>query len=86
MQQVTMYTGSFCPYCNMAKQMLRQLGVEEIKEINADREPQAFAQMQRTTGQRSVPQIFIGETHIGGFTDMYSLHQRGGLVPLLNQE
>lgn len=86
MQQVTMYTGPYCPYCNMAKQMLRQLGVENIKEINASLDPQAFSNMQRTTGQRSVPQIFIGETHIGGFTDMYSLHQRGGLVPLLNQE
>lgn len=86
MQQVIMYTGSYCPYCNMAKQMLRQLGVENIKEINVNLDPKAFSDMQRTTGQRSVPQIFIGETHIGGFTDMYSLHQRGGLVPLLNQE
>ncbi|WP_369586744.1 glutaredoxin 3 [Kingella oralis] len=86
MQHVKMYTGTFCPYCTMAKQLFKQVGVDEIKEINVSRSPADFAQMQQLTGLRSVPQIFIGETHIGGFTDLYALHQKGGLLPLLQAE
>ena len=86
MQHVKMYTGTFCPYCTMAKQLLKQVGVDEIEEINVSRSPAGFAQMQQLTGLRSVPQIFIGETHIGGFTDLYELHQKGGLLSLLQAE
>ncbi len=86
MQTVTMYTGPYCPYCNMAKMLLKQVGVTEIQEISAAAQPAAFAQMCATTGTRTVPQIFIGETHVGGFTDLRALHQQGGLVPLLNGE
>jgi len=68
----------------MAKKLLASLGVSEINEIRVDRNPEDFAQMQRRTGQRSIPQIFIGDTHVGGFTDWYSLHQKGRLEALLN--
>jgi hypothetical protein len=68
----------------MAKKLLASLGVSEINEIRVDRNPEDFAQMQRRTGQRSIPQIFIGDTHVGGFTDSYSLHQQGRLEALLN--
>ena len=86
MQHVKMYTGTFCPYCNMAKQLLKQMGVDEVEEINVSRSPADFNEMQQLTGLRSVPQIFIGETHVGGFTDLYALHQKGGLLPLLQAE
>lgn len=86
MAHIKMYTGAYCPYCTMAKQFLKQLGVTEIEEIHTDLLPNAFAEMQQITGQRTVPQIFIGNTHVGGFTDLYALHQKGGLQDLLNQE
>ncbi|HFC8547292.1 TPA: glutaredoxin 3 [Neisseria lactamica] len=84
MQAVTIYTGPFCPYCTMAKRLLQAAGVENIGEIRIDADPEAFAEMQRRSGQRSVPQIFIGDTHVGGFTDLYRLQQEGGLDGLLN--
>lgn len=85
MQPVTMYTGAFCPYCSMAKKLLSAVGVTEIKEIRVDKNPADFAQMQQLSGQRSIPQIFIGDTHVGGFTDLYRLQQQGGLLELLNR-
>ncbi|MDK4574147.1 glutaredoxin 3 [Kingella kingae] len=84
MPEIKMYTGAFCPYCTMAKQFLLQLGVQQIEEIRVDKNPDEFANMQQITGQRSVPQIFIGDTHVGGFTDLYALHQKGELMPLLS--
>lgn len=84
MQDVTMYTGAFCPYCTMAEKLLQSVGVAEIRKIRVDRDPEAFAQMQQLSGQRSIPQIFIGDTHVGGFTDLYSLHRQGRLDSLLN--
>lgn len=84
MQPVTMYTGAFCPYCSMAKKLLASVGVTEIKEIRVDKNPADFAQMQQLSGQRSIPQIFIGDTHVGGFTDLYRLQQQGELTGLLN--
>ena len=74
MPHIKMYTGAFCPYCTMAKQLFRQVGVSEIEEIRVDKEPEQFAQ------------IFIGQTHIGGFTDLYALHQKGELLALLSAE
>ncbi|MDO4877680.1 MAG: glutaredoxin 3 [Neisseria sp.] len=85
MQPVTIYTGPHCPYCNMAKALLKQLGVNELKEINAIQNPAAFEAMRQTTGTRTVPQIFIGDTHVGGFTDLRALHNGGRLLPLLQQ-
>ncbi|MDO5070584.1 MAG: glutaredoxin 3 [Neisseria zoodegmatis] len=84
MQPVTMYTGPYCPYCTMAKQFLKSQGITEITEIRVDKNPADFAEMQQITGQRSVPQIFIGSTHVGGFTDLYAMHQRGELKALLH--
>ncbi|XXQ68385.1 glutaredoxin 3 [Neisseriaceae bacterium B1] len=84
MAHIKMYTGAFCPYCSMAKQFLAQLGHVEIEEIRVDGNAELFTQMQQLSGQRSIPQIFIDDKHIGGFTDLRALHQKGELEPLLN--
>ncbi len=70
----------------MAKRLLQQLGVNEIEEIDRDTHPEQFNDVIAKTGQRTIPQIFIGDTHVGGFTDLYALHQRGELMPMLNAE
>ena len=84
MQAVKIYTTATCPYCVRAKQLLRQRGVEAIEEIRVDADPQARQQMMDITGQRTVPQIFIGSRHVGGCDDLMALDAAGGLVPLLN--
>ena len=84
MQAVKMYTTAVCPYCIRAKQVLKSKGVENIEEIRIDADPAQREQMMRITGRRTVPQIFIGETHVGGCDDLIALDQRGELVPLLN--
>ncbi len=83
MQPVTMYTTAVCPYCQRAKQLLKARGVEQIEEIRIDTDPQAREHMMQVTGRRTVPQIFIGETHVGGCDDLIALDGRGGLMPLL---
>jgi glutaredoxin 3 len=84
MQPVTIYTKSWCPYCHSAKDLLRQKGVafDEI-DVSEGGEKQA-AMAQRANGRSSVPQIFIGATHVGGCDDLYSLDRAGKLDPLLN--
>ena len=84
MSQVTMYTTAFCHYCTRAKQILQSKGVAQIDEIRIDTDPEARAVMMQTTQRRTVPQIFIGDTHVGGCDDLIALDSRGGLVPLLN--
>ncbi len=84
MQTVKMYTTAYCPYCIRAKQILAAKGVAEIEEVRVDMEPQERMKMMEITGRRTVPQIFIGDTHIGGCDDMVALDRRGGLDPLLN--
>ena len=84
MQPVKMYTTAVCPYCIRAKQILKSRGVEQIEEIRVDMQPQERAKMMEITGRRTVPQIFIGDTHVGGCDDLVALDGRGGLVPLLN--
>ena len=84
MQSVKMYTTAVCPYCIRAKQILKAKGVETIDEIRVDMQPQERMKMMEITGRRTVPQIFIGETHVGGCDDLIELDSRGGLVPLLN--
>ena len=84
MQPVKMYTTAVCPYCIRAKQILKSKGVDQILEIRVDMEPEARATMMEITGRRTVPQIFIGDTHVGGCDDLVALDGRGGLVPLLN--
>ena len=83
MQAVKMYTTAVCPYCIRAKQILKSKGVEQIEEIRIDTDPQARAVMMETTQRRTVPQIFIGDTHVGGCDDLYALDRRGALAPLL---
>ncbi|HYD77446.1 glutaredoxin 3 [Ramlibacter sp.] len=84
MQDVTMYTTAVCPYCIRAKQILKARGVESINEIRIDTQPQERLRMMEITGRRTVPQIFIGDTHVGGCDDLMALDSRGGLLPLLN--
>lgn len=84
MQPVKMYTTAVCPYCIRAKQILKSKGVERIEEIRIDMQPEERAKMMQITGRRTVPQIFIGDTHVGGCDDLVALDGRGGLLPLLN--
>ena len=84
MQSVKMYTTAVCPYCIRAKQILKAKGVDVIDEVRIDMEPQERIKMMEITGRRTVPQIFIGATHVGGCDDLIALDSRGGLVPLLN--
>lgn len=83
MNPVKMYTTQVCPYCLRAKALLRQRGVAEIEEIRIDLDPAERDRMIEITGRRTVPQIFIGATHVGGCDDLIALDQRGGLLPLL---
>ena len=83
MQVVKMYTTAVCPYCIRAKQILHARGVAKIDEVRVDLDHAARLQMMEITGRRSVPQIFIGETHVGGCDDLMDLDSRGALVPLL---
>ena len=83
MPAVKMYTTQVCPYCQRAKALLKQRGVEQIEEIRVDLHPAERDTMVQLTGRRTVPQIFIGDTHVGGSDDLVALDQRGGLAPLL---
>lgn len=85
MNAVRMYTTQVCPYCIRAKALLKQRGVEAIDEVRIDLDPQQRDQMIALTGRRTVPQIFIGETHVGGCDDLVALDRSGGLAPLLQQ-
>jgi glutaredoxin 3 len=78
-----MYTTAVCPYCVQAKRLLKSKGVEHIEEIRIDTNPQARATMMEVTGRRTVPQIFVGSTHVGGCDDLVALDNQGGLLPLL---
>jgi len=83
MNSVRMYTTQVCPYCVRAKALLKQRGVERIEEIRIDLDPEQRDHMMQITGRRTVPQIFIGDTHVGGCDDLMALDQKGGLLPLL---
>ena len=83
MAHVKMYTTQVCPYCVRAKMLLKQRGVDTIEEIRVDMNPTERQTMMQITGRRTVPQIFIGDTHVGGCDDLIDLDQRGGLMPLL---
>jgi len=84
MNKVVMYSTAVCPYCIRAEQLLKQRGVDAIEKIRIDLDPQQRDAMIARTGRRTVPQIFIGETHVGGFDDLSALDRAGGLTPLLN--
>lgn len=79
-----MYTTQTCPYCMQAKALLRQRGVEHVEELRVDADPSLRAQMMQLTGRRTVPQIFIADTHVGGCDDLIELDRRGGLLTLLD--
>ena len=83
MQPVKMYTTAVCPYCIRAKQILKSKGVQQIEEVRIDTDPAERDRMMALTGRRTVPQIFIGDTHVGGCDDLMALDAKGGLVPLL---
>ncbi|HSG10553.1 MAG TPA: glutaredoxin 3 [Gammaproteobacteria bacterium] len=80
---VKMYCTAFCPYCVRAEQLLNAKGVKSIEKIYVDRTPNGFEDMIELTNRRTVPQIYIGERHIGGYDDLAALDRRGGLDPLL---
>ena len=84
MQTVKIYTTGTCPYCISAKQLLAKRGVTELNEIRIDLLPDERQKMMAMTQRRTVPQIFIGDTHIGGCDDLMALDGKGGLLPLLN--
>ena len=86
MQAVKMYTTAVCPYCIRAKQILKSKGVDQIEEVRIDFDTAARDHMMQVTGRRTVPQIFIGDTHVGGYDDMMALHREGKLEPLLAGE
>ena len=83
MQAVKMYTTAVCPYCVQAKQILKARGVAQIEEIRIDTDPAQRVQMMEITGRRTVPQIFIGQTHVGGCDELVELDSQGALAPLL---
>ena len=82
--RVVMYTSNVCPYCTMAERLLKIKGVDIIEKIRVDLEPQQRAEMMEKTGRRTVPQIYIGETHVGGYDDLSALDRAGKLEPLLS--
>jgi glutaredoxin 3 len=84
MAHVKMYTTQVCPYCIRAKMLLKQRGVHDIEEVRVDLNPAERQTMMQVTGRRTVPQIFIGDMHVGGCDDLIALDQRGALAPLLN--
>jgi glutaredoxin 3 len=83
MAQVKMYTSNYCPYCSRAKALLQQRGVTDLQEVVVDGAPQVRAHMTQLTGRTSVPQIYIGETLVGGSDELHALDARGGLLPML---
>lgn len=84
MQAVKIYTTAACPYCSQAKQILKARGVVDLEEIRIDLDPGQRVHMMEISGRRTVPQIFVGATHVGGCDDLRSLDARGELLPLLN--
>ena len=84
MPKVVMYATGFCPYCVMAERLLRVRGVTEIEKIRVDLEPARRVEMMEKTGRRTVPQIYIGDTHVGGYDDLAKLDKSDGLTKLLS--
>lgn len=85
MTKITMYSTQVCPYCVMAERLLLSKGVAITEKILVDQDPVRREEMMTRTGRRTVPQIFIGDTHVGGFDDLSALDKAGKLDPLLGQ-
>ncbi len=81
--RVVMYSTGVCPYCVMAERLLQAKGIEDIQKIRVDLEPKQRIEMMEKTGRRTVPQIYIGDTHVGGFDDLSALERQGKLDALL---
>ena len=81
-----MYSTAVCPYCVRAEQLLRARGVDEIEKVRVDLDPERRTEMMEKTARRTVPQIFVGDTHVGGCDDLIALDQAGKLIPLLSGE
>ena len=86
MQPVLLYSSGYCPYCVRAEMLLKQRGVTDIEKIMVDSVEGAREEMMARTGRRTVPQIYIGQTHVGGCDDLIALDRAGQLLPLLNSE
>ena len=84
--RVLMYSTAVCPYCVRAENLLHARGVEAIEKVRVDLDPERRTEMMEKTARRTVPQIFIGETHVGGCDDLIALDQAGKLIPLLSGE
>ena len=85
-QSVLMYSKTTCPYCHRAYRLLRERGVEAIDLVQIDEQPQRRSEMIEKSGRTTVPQIFIGDRHVGGCDDLVALDRAGGLLPLLAGE
>ncbi len=84
--RVLMYSTAVCPFCIRAEQLLRARGVVEIEKVRVDLDPDRRAEMMEKTARRTVPQIYIGETHVGGCDELIALDHAGKLLPLLSGE
>lgn len=84
--RVLMYSTAVCPFCIRAEQLLRARGVVDIEKVRIDLDPERRAEMLKKTAKRTVPQIFIGETHVGGSDELVALDRAGKLLPLLAGE
>ena len=80
---ITMYSTAFCPYCVQAERYLKAKGVEDIAIVRVDLDPALRRTMMERTGRRTVPQIYVGAVHVGGYEDLVALDRAGGLAPLL---
>ena len=83
MTNVTMYSTGYCPYCVRAEMLLKQRGVTQIEKIRIDQDPEQRQSMMDRTGRRTVPKIYIGDHHVGGYDDLAALDRSGELLPLL---
>ena len=86
MPRISMYCTAWCPYCIAAERLLAAKGVADIEKIRLDLEPARRAEMMQRSGRRTVPQIYIGDFHVGGFEDLSALDQAGKLEPMLGGE
>ena len=84
MPKIVMYATGVCPFCLMAERLLKSKGVTDIQKIRVDLEPERRQEMMERTGRRTVPQIYVGERHVGGYDDLAALDRAGGLDPLLS--
>ena len=84
--RVLMYSTGVCPFCIRAESLLRARGVTDIEKVRVDLDPQRSEEMIEKTSRRTVPQIFIGDTHVGGYDDLVAFDQAGKLLPLLSGE